>query len=125
MGTLQVFQQLLGTLLLGRQLLHQRVVLDVGLHLTVLGCEVLVLFLHLLFVQRCQLLHVLVGLLLLHETVAQPAHNSKQRYNDNRYNIFVHLNSFSVKSGAKLTFFCEKAKKSWKFSNYLLYLQHN
>ena len=75
----QFLEQLLGLHLLLRQLLDDRVVVDLRLHLTVLQCESLVFILHLLLVEFSQFLHVLIDLLLLLKTQKQPDRTCYQR----------------------------------------------
>ena len=114
MCTLQFFQQFLRVFLLTSQFSNEGVVPDIGLHLAVLQGEVLILLLHFLFVQLSQLLHVLIGLLLLFETKTQPTYYCQQSndYNAHKSSIYyLFFHNFTILA-AKLVFFYEKHKEN-------------
>ena len=88
---LQLLQQLLRLHLLLRQLCDDRVVVDLRLHLTVLQGETLVFVLHLLLVEGCQFLHILIHLLLLLQAEVEPCKSAQQGQDDDnkRNNDFL------------------------------------
>ena len=90
---LQLFQQLLCLQLLLGELFDDRVVVDLRLHLTVLQGKALILVLHLLLIEGCQFLHVVVDLLLLLKAQEEPYRPGYQGEDHQRHqwqHIFFH-----------------------------------
>ena len=103
----QLLQQFLGSLLFNLELSHERVVVDLRLHLVVLHGELLVLVLHLEFVHLSQFEHLLAFELLLAHSIKEEADDTchQQRHQAKDYLCFL-VHTFIIYG-----FVCKDTKK--------------